>query len=97
MHRHTAFWNVTYGTSDDQKVVNRTSCDPPRLSYQTWIFNATFNVLNATTNDNLTPTYTTVTSTYPSEPTGKFFESNDASSLAPNLLALSLFAFVLMM
>lgn len=96
-YRYTALWNITYGTSDDQSVINQNSCDTSRLSYQTWVFNATFNVVEATSNGNILPAYTTVTSDYPSAPTGKIFESNNAWALAPNLpvLVLSTLALIL--
>ena len=80
LHRHTAFWNVTYGSSVDPTIANATFCDLSRLSYETWLFNESFNVVEDQQNGHLLPVYTTVTTDFPSEPTGKIFESNGAGA-----------------
>lgn len=78
LNRHTAFWNVTYGSSVDPTIANQTFCDLSRLAYETWLFNESFNVVEDRQNGHLLPVYTTATTDFPSEPTGKIFESNEA-------------------
>lgn len=81
LRRYTAFWNVTYGSSTDPAIANQTSCDLSRLSYETWLFNASFNAVEPQgANGHFLPIYTTVTTDFPSQPTGKIFESNGAAS-----------------
>lgn len=83
--RHTAFWNITYGTRSDPKIANQTGCDVSRLSYQTWSYNASFNVVDATPTDHPSPVYATLGVGLAPTPTGTIFESNSAGSSAPRI------------
>ncbi|KAF5349053.1 hypothetical protein D9758_012681 [Tetrapyrgos nigripes] len=75
---HTIHWNITYGLSSDPSQANSSFCGPKPFSWQTFILNKTFTVLEQ---DNRTgsgsggqlevPTATFV-SQLPSEPTGSF-------------------------
>lgn len=88
--RHTAFWNITYGTSSDTKIANQTGCDMLRLSYQTWSYNASFNVVDSTPTDHHSPIYATLGVDLAPTPTGTIFESNSAGSSAPRITYLVL-------
>lgn len=44
LHRWTVAWGVRYGISSDSSKANASYCGPAPLSFQTWTFNATFNV-----------------------------------------------------
>lgn len=71
---------MIYGTSDDTTIANETSCDVSHLSLETFHFNASFNVVEAR-NSAFQPEYTTITSDFPSEPTGKFFENSGSQGI----------------
>ena len=68
---------MTYGTSDDPSIANQSFCDVSRLSYQTWLFNTSYKVVELQgSNENQVSQNTTATMKLQPEPTGKIFESN---------------------
>ncbi|KIP03872.1 hypothetical protein PHLGIDRAFT_31615 [Phlebiopsis gigantea 11061_1 CR5-6] len=72
---YTLLWNVTYGTSTDTTVANQTSCDLSRLSYETFVFNRSINIVASTSSSNGLVGYTKEERTF--TPTG-FIMSNGA-------------------
>lgn len=70
---------MTVGTSDDPSIANQSFCDVSRLSYQTWLFNTSYDVVEPqSSNENQVSQNQTVTMKLQPEPTGKIFESNGA-------------------
>ena len=82
-YSYTAFWNVTYGTSDDENVMNITACDTSKLSYQTWLFNVTFNVIDSPADPQPPPVYTFMATTFSTKPTGTMFEKHAIEMAVP--------------
>lgn len=80
---YTAIWNVTYGTTDDENVMNITACDTSKLSYQTWLFNVTFNVVDPPVESRPPPIHTDKATTFSTKPTGTMFERSAVETAVP--------------
>lgn len=78
--RYTFQWNVTYGVSSSPSEANSTNlCGPGPFSYQSWVLNKTLTA--SVMGPDVGILETTVTSSLPTEPTGKVVASGVTSSL----------------
>lgn len=82
---YTSMWNQTYGTLSDLTAANVSSCDPTKLSYQSWTFNTSFTVVST---QNLGVGTTKTDFTLSPAPTGKIWVSNAAGSVSLSLALL---------
>lgn len=82
--RYMVVWNLTYGTANSSLVVvDDTSCDLSRLTYQTWLLWRYFTVLPRTAGTSSegtqAPPITKVTQTLVPSPTGAVLLKNSAN------------------
>ena len=78
---------MTYGTSIDPTIANQTSCDLSRLSYETFLFNKTIDVVEPTSHPTAPPSVTQEEHTI--HPTGLIMVSSASLVKGSMLLVLA--------